>query len=54
MEAIMSFLLVTAALAAVVWVGLKSLKTNADKVALQPIRIEDEEQRQRQLRQRRR
>ncbi len=53
MEAIMSFLLVTAALAAVVWVGIKSLKTDADKVALQPIRIEDE-RRQRQLRQRRR
>ena len=49
----MAFLLVTAALAAVVWVGLKSLKANSDKVALQPIRIEGEE-RQRQLRQRRR
>lgn len=53
MEAIVSLLLVTAALAAVVWVGLKSLKANSEKAALQPIRIEDE-QRQRQLRQRRR
>ena len=49
----MSLLLVTAALAAVVWVGLKSLKASSQKAALQPIRIEDD-QHQRQLRQRRR
>ena len=46
----MSFLLVTAVLAAAVWLGLKSLKASSQKAALQPIRIEAD-QRQRQLRQ---
>lgn len=49
----MSFLLVSAALAAVVWIGLKSLKANSEKVALQPVRIQDN-QTERRLRQRRR
>lgn len=50
MEAIMSFLLVSAALAAVVWIGLKSLSANSQRAALQPIRIEDQETLRRQLR----
>ena len=47
MEAIMSFLLVTAALTAVIWMGLKSLKSQSEKVALQPVRIHKREQQHR-------
>jgi len=50
MEAMMSFLLVSAALVGVVWFGLKSLKAQSEKVALQPIRIRDERTDQRRKR----
>lgn len=47
MEPMMSVVLVTVAIAALVWFGLKSVKANADKPALQPIRIHDQKQRRR-------
>lgn len=50
MEAMMSFLLVSAALVGVVWFGLKSLNAQSEKVALQPIRIRDERSEQRHKR----
>jgi len=42
MEAMMSFLLVSLATAALVSAGLKSIKAQREQVALQPIRIKEE------------
>ena len=50
MEAMMLFLLVSAALVGVVWFGLKSLKAQPEKVALKPIRTRDERSEQRHKR----
>jgi len=45
MEALMSFVLVTLALGALVWFGLKSIKAERQQVALQPIRIREQQRR---------
>ena len=42
MEAMMSFLVVTLAIGALVWAGLKTIKAQREQVALQPIRIKEE------------
>jgi len=42
MEALMSFVVVTLALGALVWLGLKSIKAQREQVSLQPVRIREE------------
>lgn len=47
MEAMMSFLVVSLAIAALAWAGLKTIKAQREQVALQPIRIKSEQRKRR-------